>query len=205
MDCQEQRYLDLAFVLCYNFAMKLHLACGHRYIPGWMHVDLSEMPHINWSSPIDHLPFIHDGTVDIIYISHGLNYLEPSAVSQAFDEWWRVLKPNGVLRLSVPNLRASWTIYEKTNDISQLAGALYGRMHVKTPLGYRTVQHQAQYDTAVLNRLFTTHGFYNITYWDWRETEHANIDDYSQAYWPHMQKEDGTLLSINIQAQKYVR
>lgn len=185
--------------------MKLHLACGHRYIPGWIHVDMSEMAHINYSSTMDHLPFINNNTVEIIYISHGLNYLAPGDVAGAFDEWYRVLEPNGTLRLSVPNLSAVWTVYEKTNDISQLAGALYGRMNIKTPLGYRTVQHQAQYDTAALNRLFTTHGFYNITYWNWRETEHANIDDYSQAYWPHMQKDTGIQLSLNIQAQKFVR
>lgn len=185
--------------------MKLHLACGHRYIPGWVHVDMSEMPHINYSSAMDQLPFINDNTVEIIYISHGLNYLAPGTVDAAFDEWYRVLEPNGILRLSVPNPSAFWQIYQNTGDINQISGALYGRMNINTPLGPRTVQHQAQYDIKTLSKLFTTHRFYNIHTWDWRETEHANIDDYSQAYWPHMQKDTGILLSLNIQAQKFVR
>ena len=100
--------------------MKLHLACWYRYIPGWIHVDLCDMPHINYNSSMDHLPFIEDNSVDTIYISHGLSYLEPNRVDAAFDEWWRVLQPNGTLRLSVPNLKAVWQIYELTNDINQM-------------------------------------------------------------------------------------
>ena len=185
--------------------MKLHLACWHRYIPGWIHVDLCDMPHINYNSSMDHLPFIEDNSVDTIYISHGLSYLESSRVDAAFDEWWRVLQPNGTLRLSVPNLKAVWQIYERTDDINQLSGALYGRMSINTPLGQRTVQHQALYDIPTLTKLFTIHRFHNISLWDWRDTEHSAIDDYSQAYWPHMQKNDGNLMSLNLQAQKYIK
>ena len=38
--------------------------------------------------------------------------------------------------------------------------------------------------------------------WDWRKTDHSNIDDYSQAYLPHMNKENGLLVSLNIEAKK---
>ena len=35
--------------------------------------------------------------------------------------------------------------------------------------------------------------------YDWRETEHANVDDFSQAYIPHMDKERGVLISLNVE------
>ena len=44
-------------------------------------------------------------------------------------------------------------------------------------------------------------GFKDVQHWDWRETEHAHIDDFSQAYFPHMEKERG-MLFINMQARK---
>ena len=78
-------------------------------------------------------------------------------------------------------------------------------MSINTPLGKRTVQHQALYDIPTLNKLFTIHRFHNISLWDWQDTEHSAIDDYSQAYWPHMQKNDGNLMSLNLQAQKYIK
>ena len=185
--------------------MKLHLACWHRYIPDWIHVDLCDMPHIDYNSSMDHLPFIEDNSVDTIYISHGLGYLAPGQVDTAFDEWWRVLKPNGTLRLSVPNLKAVWQVYELTDDINQLSGAIHGRMLINSHLGQSIVQHQAHYDIKTLTKLFTIHRFHNISSWDWRDTEHSAIDDYSQAYWPHMQKSNGILLSLNLQAQKYTK
>ena len=43
-------------------------------------------------------------------------------------------------------------------------------------------------------------GFARVRRWDWRATEHAGIDDYSQAYLPHMDKENGTLVSLNLEA-----
>ena len=45
-------------------------------------------------------------------------------------------------------------------------------------------------------------GFSETRLWDWRTTEHAHMDDYSQAYIPHMDKENGTLVSLNIEAVK---
>lgn len=43
-------------------------------------------------------------------------------------------------------------------------------------------------------------GFMNTN--NWRETEHSDVDDFSQAYLPHMDKENGILMSLNIEAIK---
>ena len=45
-------------------------------------------------------------------------------------------------------------------------------------------------------------GFKNVERYDWRETEHAEFDDHSQAYLPHMDKENGTLISLNVECTK---
>ena len=49
-----------------------------------------------------------------------------------------------------------------------------------------------------------TSGFRNVRRYDWRDTEVAvlGIDDYSQAYLPHMDKESGRLMVLNIEADK---
>ena len=41
-----------------------------------------------------------------------------------------------------------------------------------------------------------------IMRYNWRETEHFHIDDYSQTYFPHMDKESGKLMSLNVEAIK---
>ena len=45
--------------------------------------------------------------------------------------------------------------------------------------------------------------FKNIHRYDWRDTDHSHIDDHSQAYLPHMDKENGTLISLNIECNKF--
>ena len=45
-------------------------------------------------------------------------------------------------------------------------------------------------------------GFEDTKKYDWRETEHSMFDDHSQAYIPHMDKENGTLISLNLESTK---
>jgi len=47
-----------------------------------------------------------------------------------------------------------------------------------------------------------TIGFKNVKRYDWHETEHSHIDDFSQCYLPHMDKENGKLMSLNVEATK---
>ena len=45
-------------------------------------------------------------------------------------------------------------------------------------------------------------GFKNPHRYDWKDTDFAEYDDYSQAYLPHMDKENGILMSLNLEAVK---
>ena len=51
-------------------------------------------------------------------------------------------------------------------------------------------------------KVLIKNGFSDIQEWDWRKVDHGHIDDYSQAYLPHMDKENGLLMSLNIEAKK---
>ena len=97
--------------------MKLHLGCWHRYIPGFIHVDLSEHKHIDYVSDIGNLSFIDNETVDYIYCSHALEYKDFEQAINVFNEWNRVLKKKGKLMISVPHEDLSYA-YVK-GDINQ--------------------------------------------------------------------------------------
>ena len=59
--------------------------------------------------------------------------------------------------------------------------------------------HGMIFDEPDLTRALKEAGFAAVRRWDWRQTEHAGLDDYSQAYLPHMDKEHGTLVSLNLE------
>ena len=44
--------------------------------------------------------------------------------------------------------------------------------------------------------------FKDVKLYDWKKTEHSNYDDHSQAYFPHMDKDNGLLVSLNVESQK---
>ena len=65
-----------------------------------------------------------------------------------------------------------------------------------------TLYHKTCYDFNSLKILLESENFKNVKLYDWKETEHSNYDDHSQAYFPHMNKESGLLVSLNVECQK---
>ena len=178
---------------------KLHLGCGAKYIPGFYHVDIVAGPHIDRSGQVDDLAFLPDGMVELIYACHVLEHFGRYEVGAVLREWHRVLRAGGVLRLSVPDFAAVVKMYASEglgDGMSGLVGLVSGGQ--RTPYDY----HKMIFDEPLLTTLLRRVGFAAVQPWDWRHTEHAHIDDYSQAYLPHLDKERGQLMSLNLEAVK---
>jgi len=86
----------------------------------------------------------------------------------------------------------------KKCKLNQILGPLYGKMTMRNS----TIFHKTAYDFDSLAHVLKLCGFVDIKKYDWRRTEHAKFDDHSQAYIPHMEKESGTLISLNVEAKK---
>lgn len=176
--------------------MKLHLGCGKRYIPEYVHIDAVNFEHVDHVASIDNLSFIGDNTVDVIYNCHVLEHFKRRDVIRVLKEWHRVIKPGGVLRISVPDFAALSQLYQRTSDLNVVIGALFGRQD------YLYNVHYNVFDFNSLRSNLEDAGFSTIRIYDWREVEHADVDDYSQAYVPHMDKENGLLISLNVECNK---
>lgn len=189
--------------------LKLHLGCGKNYLKGYLHIDLADYQHIDYKHDIKTLPMIKSNSVDIIYASHVIDYFDRVEIIDILKEWKRVLVKGGTLRLAVPDFEKLVEIYYlqrnyKSGDIFPLTGTdiLFGRWEIKN---HGIIYHKMAYDFRTLSELLTKCGFNNPHKWDWREVfvgEHAGYDDYSQSYMPHMNKEEGLLISLNIEATK---
>lgn len=176
--------------------MKLHLGCGKRYIPGYIHIDALDFDHVDHVASIDNLSFIPDQSVDVIYNCHVLEHFKRRDTLKVLLEWNRVLRPGGILRIAVPDFSALSQLYQSHKDIKLVVGPLFGGQD------YLYNMHYNVFDFASLEEYLLSAGFNAARRYDWRETEHANIDDYSQAYVPHMDKDNGLLISLNVEATK---
>lgn len=177
--------------------MKLHLGCGKRYIPGFIHIDAIGYSHVDHVATIDNLFFIEDSTVGLIYNCHVLEHFKRQNLDNVLREWHRVLRPGGILRISVPDFSQLCEIYNKYGDLEQIIGPLFGRQDFFYNIHYNV------FDFSTLRKKLLDNGFTNIQRYDWRNTEHAAIDDFSQAYIPHMDKEGGIQVSLNVECEKH--
>lgn len=178
--------------------IKLHLGCGKRnFGHGWYHVDAHPYPHVD-SSDIRLCSFSKN-EIDIIYASHFLEYLTPGEAKCLLNMWLYVLKPGGLIRLAVPDFEAMMKLYVFGRyDLQSFLGPIYGEMESAG----KTIFHKTGYDFRILKQLLEDVGFVNVERYCWRDTEHSHIDDHSQAYLPHMDRKEGTLISLNVEATK---
>ena len=75
--------------------MQLHLGCWHRNIPGFINIDLCDMPHIHHKSNVDNLSMIEENSVELIYSSHNFEYFDKVQAPVVLKEWNRVLISGG--------------------------------------------------------------------------------------------------------------
>ena len=177
--------------------MKLHLGCGCRnFGEDWVHIDGGDYEHLNHND-IKKLPY-KDESVDLIYASHAFEYFDKDEAEEVLKEWKRVLCSGGTLRLAVPDFKSMTSLYLDGKSLNSFIGPLYGKMKMKD----KTIYHKTVYDFETLSELLSNNGFENIQPYDWKETEHSHHDDHSQAYIPHMDKENGTLISLNVESKK---
>jgi predicted SAM-dependent methyltransferase len=179
--------------------MKIHVGSGKRdFGNDWIHVDKSDYPHIKHTDIIN-LPAT-ENSVDIIYASHVFEYFDRQEAHEVLTKWKYYLKPGGIIRLAVPNFEMYAKLYnENVFTLDNCIGPMYGKWSVSDK---ETIYHRTTYDFESLKTVLENAGLKDIKYWDWKLVEHSHIDDYSQSYYPHMNKETGVLLSLNVECKK---
>ena len=177
----------------------INIGCGWRnFGSDWVHIDGGDYEHLDYSD-ITKLEF-GDNTIDLMYASHVLEYFDRDEVVLVLKEWYRALKPGGIIRIAVPDFGVMTKLYLAGEvKLDGILGPLYGKMG----MGVDTIYHRTTYDEDSLVSVLRDVGFTEIERYDWKQYEiHVKNDDHSQAYIPHMDKGEGTLISLNIKARK---
>ncbi len=170
--------------------LKVNLGCAYHTPSGWLNVDyamgawLAKLPvfsainkkikivKLNWADNIylydlrKTFPWKND-SVDVVYSSHTLEHLSKTEGQHFLRECHRVLKPNGIIRIVVPDLKAIVNKYtqgeiaadELLNELdvsyeSPGDGSLKRRLapFIRFP-------HKCMYDTQTLLRIMSEIGF----------------------------------------------
>ncbi|MFK7759402.1 MAG: methyltransferase domain-containing protein [Phycisphaerales bacterium] len=81
----------------------LNLGCGNRINPKWVNADLGPMDQrVLRINVCKTLPF-EDNQFDAVFHAHMLEHLEPEIGERVMHECVRIVRPGGVVRVSVPD------------------------------------------------------------------------------------------------------
>ena len=155
---------------------------------------------IEYGDATKRLP-IQDDCVDVLYSSHMLEHLDKSEVEKFLREAFRVLRPSGIIRIAVPDIKRLIAHYNECGD----ADAFIERTHLCVPrprsLAQRlrlllvgTRHHQWMYDGNSLSALLQKYGFINT---DVMPVGQTKICDYEP-----LNLKEGAPESVYVEAEK---
>lgn len=176
--------------------IQLNLGCFNKKMHGFTNIDIRKDVNPDVVDDILTLSTFENDSVDLIYACHVLEHFSREQSLDALRRWKQVLKIDGKLRISVPDIQATCEHYVCYKDLDLLKCLFYGSQKHEYDF------HYTGWDFQTLKRDLLQVGFVEVYEYSWQKTEHAHVDDYSQAYLPHMDKIHGKLMSLNVEATK---
>lgn len=123
---------------------------------------------IEYGDAVKGLP-IPAGSVDVLYSSHMLEHLDRQEANTFLTEVRRLLRPGGIIRLAVPDIRQHIEQYNLSSNADRFIEAMQLSIPRPRSLAQRlqlllagTRHHQWMYDGQSLCDLLERHGFVDI-------------------------------------------
>ena len=91
--------------------LRLNIGCGFKHIEGWVNIDSEEAAQPDVVHDLEQHPWtgtdgpLEDSSVDEIIARHAIEHIGETIAGRKalWQEMYRVLKPNGLLHISVPH------------------------------------------------------------------------------------------------------
>ncbi len=176
-------------------SVNIHLGCGRVNHPAFINVDVAPFPHIHHIHAVERLPMFADATANLIYVCHCLEHVSFLETEKVLREWKRVLKPGGILRISVPDFDYILAIYEAFHhDLGAIEKTLMGGQN------YPANFHKAVFNRAHLTRLLEAAGFVKVRAWTPGSDDFTTFNDWSGR---NVKVEDRAFpISLNLEAER---
>jgi predicted SAM-dependent methyltransferase len=153
----------------------VHLGCGGINDPRFVNVDAMPWPHVHHVGDVEKLPMLSSDSADLIYVSHCLEHISFIRVPEVLQEWRRVLKPGGWLRISVPDFDFILKVYDDNQrSINSIEQTLLGGQDY--PFNF----HKSAYNRERLESLLKAFGFDGVREWRPDGDALATLDDWSR-------------------------
>lgn len=145
---------------------RLHIGCGQQSIPGWINIDNQGLPGVD--QVLDARQGLPFGDVAAIYAEHFLEHLGFEDGLAFLAECRRVLRADGILRLSTPNLDWVLTTHYRWQNITDEDNR---EDCIRLNRAFHGWGHQFLYNRPTLASALRAAGFANVAFRGYGESE----------------------------------
>jgi predicted SAM-dependent methyltransferase len=171
--------------------VKLYIGSRNLKPEGYSTIDLNPDHHPDILADTTDLSVIDSNSVDEVYASAILEHIAWPHGYKALSEWARILKPGGILKVSVPDMKVLGALISQGVNVSHSIGMIYGTGRLHIPLE----AHQYGYTRETLAEMLHVLGFGNIDTWE------SEIPDASNG-WLYLVNGEQIAVSLNFIATK---
>jgi predicted SAM-dependent methyltransferase len=138
--------------------VRLHVGCGGVHLDGWINIDLRRLPGVDVVADVTKRLDFRE--VEAVFAEHFLEHLPVEAALSFLLDVRRVLRPDGWLRLSTPNLDWVWATHYRlgADDETSRQGAL------ALNRGFYGWGHRFLWNRAMLGEALEACGFEALRY-----------------------------------------
>jgi predicted SAM-dependent methyltransferase len=171
--------------------MRLYVGSRDYKPEGFLSVDIDPAWGADIIGDITNLHMIGDSSVDEIVASHVLEHLAWPNSLLALSEFQRTLKPNGILKIAVPDAGLLAELIASGKSSWHAIGLLFGVGRIDNAFE----AHQYSYTTSMMCDILTILGFDTFEHWN------SDLPDASNGWQPII---DGAhvAISLNIKCHK---
>ena len=157
----------------------LHVGCGPQLLRGWINVD--NQPYDGIDAIVDVRNGVPYENLDFIFAEHFIEHLSFNDAQQFLRDCRRALAPNGVLRLTTPNLDWVWLTQYHPGQWQEPSEAVRDCFWMNK--AFRGWGHQFLYNLQTLTECLHDAGFETIEEQKYGQSRHdalRNIERHEQ-------------------------
>jgi len=163
--------------------VKLVIGAGNKYLEGWYNFDLrSKSPQVYYLDVTKRFP-LKDQSTDLILCEHLIEHLSFDEGQNMLNEFYRILKTGGKVRISTPDLKRVVSLYGKingpeaeyirwiTNFVPELKDKHRDTYQFAINNAFHNWGHRFLYDEALLRNSLEQNRFRNVKRFNYRESD----------------------------------